>query len=238
MLERNNCEWREIRGGAVVVNRDGVELARSTDELVGDTFGGDDRKGLRQNVQLWIDLRNGVAHRRIESLDALVAGHAQAGPLNFETALVEQFGDEYALGEALSVPLQLSGFRDPGVLKSRRLLEASLPPDLQAIISRAETADPELLRDPTFVMRVAFVPVVPNSGRSPDSIAYFVRPGEVPDELAEARALRRTRETACRKRDTPIFARPRRVRTPRRLPPRQQRACRRGPDARRTPVER
>ena len=56
---------------------------------------------------------------------------------------------------------------------------------MQAIISRAETADPELLRDPTYVMRVAFVPVVPNSGRSPDSVAYFVRPGEVPDELAE-----------------------------------------------------
>jgi hypothetical protein len=185
MLERNHGEWRQIRGGTVVVNGDGVELARSTEELVGDAFAGDDRKGLRQNVQLWVDLRNGVAHRRIESLDALVAGHAQAGLLNFETALVGQFGDEYALGEALSVPLQLSGFRDPGVLKSRRILEAALPPDVQAIISRAESADPELLRDPTFVMRVAFVPVVPNSGRNPDSVAYFVRPGEVPDELAE-----------------------------------------------------
>ena len=34
-------------------------------------------------------------------------------------------------------------------------------------------------------MRVAFVPVVPSSGRNPDSVAYFVRPGEVPDELAD-----------------------------------------------------
>jgi hypothetical protein len=186
ILERDNREWREVRGGTVVANADGVELARKTEKLVRDAFPGDARKGLRQNVQLWIDLRNGVAHRRLEALDALVAGHAQAGLLNFETALVEQFGEEYALGEALSVPLQLSGFRDPGVLKSRRLLEASLPADVQAIISRAETADPELLRDPTFVMRVAFVPVVPNSGRSPDSVAYFVRPGEVPDELADA----------------------------------------------------
>lgn len=185
MLERANREWRQIRSGTVVVNAEGIELARKTEELVREAFPGGERKGLRQNVQLWIDLRNNVAHRRVEALDALVASHAQAGLLNFETALVEGFGDEYALGEALSVPLQLSGFRDPGVLRSRRLLEASLPPDVQTIISRAETADPELLRDPTFVMRVAFVPVVSNSGRSPDSVTYFMRPGDVPDELAE-----------------------------------------------------
>lgn len=31
---------------------------------------------------------------------------------------------------------------------------------------------------------VAFVPVVPASGRNPDAVAYFVKPGEVPTELA------------------------------------------------------
>ncbi len=36
------------------------------------------------------------------------------------------------------------------------------------------------------MLRVAFVPVVPGSGRNPDSVAYFVKPGEVPTELVEA----------------------------------------------------
>lgn len=184
ILERSGREWRKTRGGAFVLN-DGVDVARDTHELVGDAFPGGQHHGLRQNVQLWIDLRNAVAHRRLDALDALVAGEAQAGLLNFESALIDGFGEEYGLGERLAVPLQLSGFRDPGVLKSRRLLLSSLPPDVQAIISRAENLDPELLRDPTYVMRVAFVPVVPSSGRSPDSVAYFVRPGEVPDELNE-----------------------------------------------------
>ena len=35
-------------------------------------------------------------------------------------------------------------------------------------------------------MRIAFVPVVPASGRNPDAIAYFVKLGEVPSELAES----------------------------------------------------
>jgi len=185
-LELAGGEWRKISGGSVVRNADGVELARDTDELLGEAFAGDEHKGLRQNVQLWIDLRNGVAHRRLVALDALVTGEAQAGLLNFENALVSGFGAEYALGESLAVPLQLSGFRDPGVVRSRRLLLSSLPLDVQAILSRAESADPDLLRDPTYIMRVAFVPVVPNSGRGPDAVAYFVKPGDVPEELKEA----------------------------------------------------
>ena len=84
------------------------------------------------------------------------------------------------------MPLQLSGFRDPGVLSSRKKLQAALPPDVQAVLARAETESPELLADQTFMMRVAFLPVVPASGRNPDAVAYFVKPGAVPTELAEA----------------------------------------------------
>jgi hypothetical protein len=70
------------------------------------------------------------------------------------------------------------------VLKSAKALQASLPLDVQAILSRAD-ASPELLADPTYTLRVAFLPTVPASGRSPDAVAYFVKPGEMPDELGE-----------------------------------------------------
>jgi hypothetical protein len=36
------------------------------------------------------------------------------------------------------------------------------------------------------MLRVAFIPTVPASGRRPDAVAYFVKPGEVADELGEA----------------------------------------------------
>lgn len=52
-------------------------------------------------------------------------------------------------------------------------------------LARSDEADPELMSDTTFQMRVAFVPVVPSSGRNPDAVSYFVKPGEVPTELAE-----------------------------------------------------
>jgi hypothetical protein len=186
-VQRAHGEWRKLNGdGSVRVGVNGEEQSRETSDLVGEAFSGVDRRGLRENVQFWIDLRNCVAHRHLPVLDASVIPHAQAGLLNIKGVLVDDFGPEYALAESLDVPLQLSGFRDPGVLSSRKKLQASLPLDVQAVLARVETASPELLADQTFMMRVAFVPVIPASGRNPDAVAYFVKPGAVPTELTEA----------------------------------------------------
>lgn len=184
ILQQREEEWRKLEadGSPLIVGE--VEQAEDTMELIGRAFGGSEHFGLRENVQFWVDLRNAVAHRCLPALDVSVIPHAQAGLLNIETAIVDRFGVEFGLGESLSVPLQLSGFRDPGVLKSAKTLQASLPLDVQAILGRAE-ATPELLADPTFTLRVAFLPTVPASGRSPDAVAYFVRPGEMPTELGD-----------------------------------------------------
>lgn len=185
VVQRAEGEWRKLNADGTVKLVKGVEQSRETADLVAEAFPGDGRRGLRGNVQFWIDLRNAVAHRHLPVLDLPVIPWAQPGLLNIEGVLVDDFGPEYTLAEHLTVPLQLSGFRDPGVLASRKKLQASLPVDVQAILSRADDAPPELLADETFLMRVAFIPVVPASGRSPDAISYFVRPGEVPAELAE-----------------------------------------------------
>jgi hypothetical protein len=184
VLQLDGGEWRELddAGSAVIV--DGVERALSTAELLSQAFPSDTHRGLRANTGLWLELRHHVAHRHLPALDHSVIPHAQAGLLNFEAVVVGRFGSEFALGSSLSVPLQLTGFRDPGVLSSRKQLQASLPLDVQAVLAEPERIDPALGVDETFMLRVAFVPMVPSSGRSPDCIAYFARPGEVPEDLA------------------------------------------------------
>jgi len=115
-----------------------------------------------------------------------VIPHAQAALLNFENAVVKEFGHSFAIAERLSVPLQLSGFREPGVLASRKKLQASLPLDVQHLLAQPELDHPSLGSDETFLLRVAFIPVVPASTNSPDAIAYFAKPGEVPDAITES----------------------------------------------------
>lgn len=154
----------------------GVEV--DTNSLIGEVFGGVERRGLRENVRFWLDLNNCLGAPDPPALIRSVMPYAQAGLLNFEEVVVGEFGFEYALAEYLTVPLPLSGFRDPS------LSGEQLPPDVQAVLARAETASAELQSDHTYIMRVAFVPVVPTSGR--DAGAYFVKPGAVPSELADA----------------------------------------------------
>lgn len=185
-LQRQKKEWRELDERGVPTLIGAREKAKDVLELVEDAFDGHHQVGMRANIRFWVGLRNQVAHRHLPALDAVVIPHAQASLLNLEDQLGTIFGSEYLLAEALSVPLQLSGFRDPGVLSSLKTLQASLPLDVQAFLVKASSIPDELLVDPSFQLRVAFVPVVPASGRSPDAVAYFVRPGEVPPELKDA----------------------------------------------------
>ena len=59
-----------------------------------------------------------------------------------------------------------------------------MPLDVQAVLNRGDELPHEVASDPAFQMRVAFVPVVSTSGRNPDAVACFVKPGEVPSKLA------------------------------------------------------
>jgi len=185
ILQKTGSEWRKLAKDGSLRLFDGLAQAQDTIDLVNLALPGNENTGARENIRFWLDIRNAVAHRYLPVLDVSVIPHAQAGLLNFERILTGEFGDEFSIGDRLSVPLQLSGFRDPELLSSLRALQAALPLDVQAILARAEHATPELLDDETFVMRVAFIPVVPASGRSPDAVAYFVRPGEVPSELED-----------------------------------------------------
>lgn len=185
-LQRDDREWRKLDETGAPVLVEGVSQAIDTRDAIDLALPGDASRGLRENLRLWIDLRNAVAHRHLPALDLSIIPEAQAAALNYENVIVDTFGPEYALGEHLSVPLQLSGFRDPGVLASRKKVLAELPLDVQALLSRTESESPDLLSDPTYRLRIAFIPTALASGNGADAIAHFVKPGEVPEDLDEA----------------------------------------------------
>ncbi|MGI8792224.1 MAG: DUF3644 domain-containing protein [Acidimicrobiales bacterium] len=186
VLQREGEEWRDLdeTGGPRMVA--GRERALETGELIASAFGGNRHLGLRRNVEFWIGLRNQVAHRHLPALDVAILPQAQAGLLNLEGVLEDRFGPDFVLGSALSVPLQLTGFRDPGVLSSVKRLQSSLPLDVQSFLHDQASLNADLTDDPAYMLRVTFVPAVPASGRSPDAVAHFVKPGEVTEDLAQA----------------------------------------------------
>jgi len=54
---------------------------------------GVEHHGLRENICGWIDVRNTVAHWHLPTVDLAVIARAQAGLLDCETVLKQEFGE-------------------------------------------------------------------------------------------------------------------------------------------------
>ena len=184
MLEARKVDYyaRDELGGVVLAQ--GRPKVKDTWELACLALDGTNRGAMRANLDFFLKLRHLIAHRYLPALDLQVASEAQAMLLNFENLLVEQFGDEAALAELLSVPLQLSGFRAKGTLASLHKAQALLPTDVQDFLCRhREEVPDEILRSPEYALQIFFVPVTANRDRSADAVVTFVKPGELPPAL-------------------------------------------------------
>ncbi len=184
ILERVNVDVYERDGDGKQILADGRPKVLGTRELAGLAFA--NRNALQANLDFFVRLRHLIAHRYLPTLDNQIVSEAQALLLNFENALIENFGEEAALGGALTVPLQLSGFRSDGALASLRRAQSKLPTDVQEFLARhREELPDEVLRSSEYALQVFFVPVAANKERAADALVYFFRPGEISAEQEE-----------------------------------------------------
>ena len=186
MLERSNVDYyeRDENGAKIIVG--GSEKVLGTWELVQLALGDDEHRNVRANLDFFLRLRNRISHRYLPALDVAVVGEAQAMLLNFENLLVAQFGEEAALGDRLAVPLQLSGFRNEGSLRSLRKAQAQLPADVTSFLTSYRAGvDDDVLASPEYCLRIFFVPITANRERSADTVVHFIPPDKVTPELEQ-----------------------------------------------------
>jgi hypothetical protein len=67
-----------------------------------------DNPPVRKNLEFFIGLRNKIEHRSLSQLDVEVFGECQAMLLNFESLLIAEFGERYAIRGGLTFALQFS----------------------------------------------------------------------------------------------------------------------------------
>ncbi len=149
----------------------GWELSACLDEYFGD-----EASPVRENLKLFIGLRNKIEHRSLPALDQRIFGECQAMLLNFEDMLFQQFGPEHALTESMSLALQFSHLRDPEQAAAIRSLHAPLAADIvQYIDSFRSSLSEEIRNDLAFSYRVFIIPKLASHEGSADVAVSFVK---------------------------------------------------------------
>ncbi|MER9410651.1 DUF3644 domain-containing protein [Mesorhizobium sp. M0589] len=134
------------------------------------------KMGAKDNLEFLIELRNEIEHRSTSRIDDTVSAKLQACCINFNDAIKEFFGDQFALERRLPIALQFVTFS----------------PDQRAILKKAgdlprhiETAMDEFERhltaeqraDPRFAFRVFMIHKTANRAPGADLAVELVPPG-------------------------------------------------------------
>jgi hypothetical protein len=139
---------------------------------------------VKKNLEFSVRLRNKIEHRHIDKreVDTLIFGECQALLYNYETVLINLFGQGYALNEALVYSLQFSQLRTPQQEKANR---KALSKDLTEIIAFVKMYRTNLTDDDygsqEYSIKLLQIPKISNTNRA-DAAIDFVRWDELSEE--------------------------------------------------------
>lgn len=139
---------------------------------------------VEKNLLFFISLRNKIEHRHIEKreVDSLIFGECQAFLYNYESTLIDMFGAQYALNEALVYSLQFSHLRTP---KQKEANKSALSKDLSDIVGFIEKyrsgLDEETFNSQEYSIKLIQIPKISNTSRA-DAAIEFVKWDELSPE--------------------------------------------------------
>lgn len=136
---------------------------------------GDLSEAVKKNLEFFIELRNRIEHRHIDSreIDILIFGECQSLLFNFENTIVSCFGTRFALHESLVYSLQFSHLRKKEQVRSSK---SALSKDVQNIVKYVEmyrTSLPEeVYSSQEYSIKLLQIPKISNTNRSDLSIEF------------------------------------------------------------------
>lgn len=139
---------------------------------------------VENNLNFFIKLRNKIEHRHIEKreVDALIFGECQSLLFNYESQLIEFFGNTYSINEALVYSLQFSQIRTQQQEKANRSV---LSKDLADIVSFVEKfrnkLDDDTYNSQAYSIKLIQIPKISNTNRA-DAAVEFVKWDALSDE--------------------------------------------------------
>lgn len=185
-FERDGVDYRYWESDSRLKRIDGEvatwDLKRCLKEVWSDS-----ENPVRANLEASIRIRNRIEHRYARELAEVVAGFSQALVVNFESTLVDWFGEEYSLGQVLRFPVFLQSITASELLEHDSPL-GGLPKRLADFVTSELDATEGLLGDPRYEFRVVLVPQAGPKTKA-DAAIKFVRLDDIDaeelDELSD-----------------------------------------------------
>jgi hypothetical protein len=138
---------------------------------------------VKANLEFFIKLRNKIEHRHInkDEIGTIIFGECQSVLNNFESFVIECFGEEYALNESLAFALQFSTLRTSQQRKASKTLLAKEVKELMDFISKYRLSLHEAtFNSQEFSIKLISVPRISNTSRN-DLAVEFVNWNTVKD---------------------------------------------------------
>jgi Domain of unknown function (DUF3644) len=171
-FKREGVEYRHMRAGVVQLTPQGADKYLELGACLRHARS-PASEGMKNNLKFLLEIRHEIEHRSTSRIDDQLSGKLQASCLNFNAALKEWFGPQYALEKRMPIALQFVTF---DVNQRVALKKASdLPQNIEASIDAFENELSEAqYADPAYRYRAAFVPIVKNRASAADaSIEYY-----------------------------------------------------------------
>ena len=141
----------------------------------------------KANLKFLVGLRNKIEHRSLPAIDIAVCGECQSALSNFETLLVEEFGDEHALTASLAIAMQLTRISEQAQLDSLKQLQKE---NYKVVREYMETYKNDLSDDVVqsqkYRIRAFLVPKLGNHAKSSDIAVEFLNVNNISEEERES----------------------------------------------------
>ncbi len=145
---------------------------------------------VKQNLRLFILLRNKIEHRYVPEFDLDIFGECQAMLLNFENLLTSKFGTYYALNNTLSFPLQVSSIRSREQMQAVKKVESTHYLELKDCVNAYRASlDDSIYTDEQYSFKIFLIPQTANHRNSSDCAIEFIHYD--PDHPEEFDAIKR-----------------------------------------------
>lgn len=130
---------------------------------------------VKANLEFFIKLRNKIEHRHInkDEIGLIIFGECQALLNNFESFVIDCFGEEYAINESLAFALQFSKLRTNQQRKASKKLLSKEVKELKDFISKyRESLEEGTFNSQDFSIKLISVPKISNTNRNDLAVEF------------------------------------------------------------------